>query len=165
MEIRAATPADWDAIWPIFHAVVSAGDTYVYAPETTKDEAFVYWMPPTASVYVAVDDDQVVGTYLFKPNQPGLGSHVANAAFMVSPNASRRGIGRAMGEHCLHEAKAAGYTAMQFNFVVSPNERAVALWKSLGFSIVGTLPRVFQHRTLGLVDAYVMHRFLDDIEA
>lgn len=161
MEIRRASASDWEAIWSIFRAVVATGDTYVYAPDTTKEEAFALWMAPAGATYVAVEGDAVVGTYILKPNQPSLGAHVANAGFMVLPDAAGRGIGRTMAEHCLREAKAAGYLAMQFNFVVSTNERAVALWRSLGFSIVGTLPKAFHHRSLGLVDAYVMHRFLD----
>lgn len=160
-DIRKATASDWSGIWPIFHAVVFAGDTYAYSPDTTELQAREIWMSPGVSTYVAVDRDAgVVGTYLIKPNQPGLGSHVANAAFMVRPGGEGRGVGRAMGEHALREAKAAGYLAMQFNFVVSTNERAVALWKSLGFAVVGTLPGVYRHARLGLVDALVMHRFL-----
>jgi ribosomal protein S18 acetylase RimI-like enzyme len=97
-----------------------------------------------------------------KPNQVGLGSHVANAGFMVSPAARGAGVGRAMGEHCLGEARRLGYRAMQFNFVVSTNQTAIRLWEQLGFRIVGTLPGVFKHRTLGFVDAFVMFRSLDD---
>jgi len=163
MEIRRATAADWDAIWPIFQTVVAAGDTYVYAPETSKDEAQTLWMSPNAATYVAMDEHgAIVGTYLLRPNQPGLGAHVANAGFMVDPAHSGGGIGRRMGEHCLREARAAGYHAMQFNFVVSTNTRAIRLWESLGFAIVGTLPKAFRHQTLGPVDAYVMYRLLND---
>ena len=105
------------------------------------------------------------GCTSLSPTMRDRGSHVANAAFMVDPQLSGKGVGRAMGVHCLREAKRAGFRAMQFNIVVSTNEAAVALWKKLGFSIVGTLPEVFRHESLGFVDAYVMHRFLDDIEA
>ena len=77
---------------------------------------------------------------------------------MVDPGAQGQGLGEAMGRHALEEAKRLGYRAMQFNFVVSTNERAVRLWKRLGFSIVGTLPEAFRHRSLGYVDAYVMFR-------
>lgn len=160
IEIRKADVSDWDAIWPIFQAVVSQGDTYVYAPDTTKEEAFSLWMLPAVSTYVAQEADSIVGTYLLKPNQPGLGSHVSNAAFMVKPDCSGRGIGRAMAYHALKEAQAAGYAAMQFNIVVSSNERAVALWKSLGFTTIGVIPKAYQHQRLGLVDAYIMHKFL-----
>jgi ribosomal protein S18 acetylase RimI-like enzyme len=109
---------------------------------------------------VAESGGRVVGTYLLRPNRPGLGSHVANAAFMVSPSARGLGVGRAMGEHCLAEARRLGYRAMQFNFVVSTNEAAVKLWQRLGFRIAGTLPGAFRHRTRGFVDAYVMFRTL-----
>jgi len=161
LEIQGATTADWGSIWPLFQEVVAGGDTYVYAPDTNEAQAHALWMPQGVSAYVAREQGEVVGTYLLRPNQPGLGSHVCNAAFMVKPSQSGRGVGRAMGLHALAEAKAAGYAAMQFNFVVSSNVRAVALWESLGFSIVGTIPEAYRHQKLGLMDAYVMHRFLD----
>jgi GNAT superfamily N-acetyltransferase len=161
VDIRRASASDWAAIWPIFHAVISAGDACVYPPDTTEEQARSLWLSPGVLTYVAQNGETTVGTYLLKPNQPGLGSHVANAAFMVRPDRSGQGVGRAMGHHALAEAKAAGYAAMQFNIVVSTNERAVALWKSLGFAIIGTVPKAFHHQRLGLVDAYIMHRFLD----
>lgn len=160
MEIRGARPEDWPAIWAIFRLVVSTGETYAYAPDTTEEAAWVSWTESPATAYVAVKGDYVLGTYTLKPNQPGLGSHVANAGFMVAPEQSGRGIGRAMGEHALAEARRAGYTAMQFNFVVSTNTPAVSLWQSLGFAVVGTVPQAFRHKSLGLVDIYIMHRFL-----
>ncbi|HEY6247568.1 MAG TPA: GNAT family N-acetyltransferase [Pyrinomonadaceae bacterium] len=158
--IRRAEDADFDAIWRIFSQVVRQGDTYTYDPETTRDQAHSIWISGSQSTYVACIDNQILGTYILKPNQPGLGSHVANAGYMVGGEGRRKGIGRAMCEHSLQEARRMGFTAMQFNMVVSTNESAVALWKKLGFSIVGTLPRAFRHKELGLVDAYVMHRFL-----
>ena len=136
------------------------GDTYTYEPETTREQAHSIWMSGGHTTYVACVDGRVVGTYILKPNQPGLGSHVANAGYMVGEDGRGRGVGRAMCEHSLEEARRMGFLAMQFNMVVSANESAVALWKKLGFSIVGTLPQVYRHRELGLVDAYVMHRFL-----
>lgn len=158
--IRKAEEADFDAIWRIFREVVRRGDTYTYDPETTREQARSIWMSGGHTTYVACVDDQIVGTYILKPNQPGLGSHVANAAYMVGTDGRGKGVGRAMCEHSLEEAQRMGFRAMQFNMVVSTNESAVALWKKLGFSIVGTLPQAFRHRELGLVDAYVMHRFL-----
>ncbi|MDP9120852.1 MAG: GNAT family N-acetyltransferase [Acidobacteriota bacterium] len=159
---RPAQPTDWDAIWPIFHAVVAAGDTYAYDPETPEPAARDLWMPESggAATYLREAGGTAVGTYLLRPNQPGLGSHVANAGYMVRPDASGQGIGRALCEHSMAEARAAGFRAMQFNFVVSTNERAIALWQKLGFTIAGTLPQAFRHRRLGFVDAYVMHRLL-----
>jgi L-amino acid N-acyltransferase YncA len=158
--IRRAQDSDFDGIWEIFHAVVSKGDTYAFDPETTREPARAIWMAPGLSTYVALLDDEVVGTYILKANQPGLGSHVANAGYMVHPDKAGRGIGRALCEHSLEEARRAGFLAMQFNAVVSTNEAAVALWRKMGFSVVGTVPQAFRHREHGLVDLHVMHRFL-----
>lgn len=159
--IRRAQRADFDAMWPIFEQVVAAGDTYVFAPSTRRDDAFDYWFGPGVASCVAEVDGRVIGMYKLVANQRDLGSHVANASFMVSPALQGAGVGRAMGLDALQRAKDAGFVAMQFNFVVSTNHAAVALWKSLGFAVVGTLPRAFNHRQLGFVDAYVMHRCLD----
>ena len=160
MNIRLAVESDFGAMWPIFQKVVSDEATYVFASDTSYEDAFAYWFGPGVSSYVAVDDGQIVGMYKLIPNQRNLGNHVANASFMVSPGHSGKGIGQTLGLHCLQEARKAGYEAMQFNFVISTNEAAVALWQKLGFTIVGTLPKVFRHQKLGYVDAYVMHRFL-----
>jgi L-amino acid N-acyltransferase YncA len=158
--IREASEQDRDAVWEIFHAVVAGGDTYVFDPATPRDEALAYWFQQGNRTYIAESGGRVVGTYVLRPNRPGLGSHVSNASFMVCPSARGLGIGRAMGEHGLDEARRLGYRAMQFNFVVSTNEAAVRLWQRLGFTIVGTLPGAFRHRTRGFVDAYVMFRTL-----
>ena len=160
MTIRHATPADADAIWQIFQAVVAPGDTYSFASDTSESEAVAYFLGPGITAFVAVDDGRVVGMYKLIANRLDRGSHVSNASFMVDPTVHGKGIGRALGEHCLEEARRQGYDAMQFNFVVSTNTAGVALWKKLGFSIVGTLPKAFEHAQLGRVDAYVMHRFL-----
>jgi ribosomal protein S18 acetylase RimI-like enzyme len=159
--LRSATDADSDAIWDIFRVVVAAGDTYAFDPDTSRSDALAYWMQPANHCHVAEHRRTVVGTYILKANQPGLGSHVANAAFMVAPAARGMGVGQAMGEHCLAEARRQGFRAMQFNFVVSSNEPAVRLWQRLGFEIVGTLPRAFRHATKSYVDAYVMYRSLE----
>jgi L-amino acid N-acyltransferase YncA len=160
LQIRQATAVDSDAIWDIFHAVAAHGDTYTFDPDISREEALAYWLHPSNSCYVAEREGSVVGTYILRANQPGLGSHVANAAFMVPPQARGLGVGRAMGEHSLSEARRLGFRAMQFNFVVSTNESAVRLWHQLGFKIVGTLPGVFRHSEKGFVDAYVMFRSL-----
>jgi len=162
MDIRRAVEADFDRMWPIFHAVVATGETYALSPATTREDARAYWFGSGSTTYVAVDGRRVLGMYKFRANQRDLGSHVANASFMVDPAAQGTGIGKALGQHCLREARKAGYQAMQFNFVVSTNTGAVSLWKNLGFAIVGTLPKAFNHARLGYVDAYVMHRFLND---
>ncbi|GHD55440.1 GNAT family N-acetyltransferase [Jeongeupia chitinilytica] len=165
MTIRPATEHDADAIWTIFRAVVADGDSYVFAPGTGRDDAHAYWFGPGVRSWVAEIDGEVVGVYRLVANQRDLGDHVANASFMIAPRAHGRGLGMALGRHCLIEAKRAGFAAMQFNFVVATNDAAVALWRKLGFVVVGTLPKAFRHARLGLVDALVMHRFLDDIGA
>ncbi len=161
LEIRRAVESDFDQIWEIFHPVVKRGDTYMYTPDTTKDQARQIWMSKDMATYVACDGAEIVGTYILRPNQPALGAHVVNAGYMVKPNTQGKGIGRAMCEHSLREARQAGFLAMQFNAVVSTNENAVALWKKMGFSIVGTVPKAFNHQELGLVDIFIMHQFLD----
>jgi L-amino acid N-acyltransferase YncA len=162
LQIREATASDREAIWNIFHAVVALGDTYTFDPAISRDEALGYWLHSAHRCYVAEREREVVATYILKANQPGLGSHVANAAFMVSPNARGVGVGRGLGEHSLDEARRLGFRAMQFNFVVSTNEPAVRLWRQLGFAIVGTLPGAFHHPHKGYVDAYVMFRSLTE---
>jgi len=142
--------------------VVASGDTYVFDSRITRREALAYWFRADTHTYVAESSNAIVGTYILKPNQPGRGSHVANAAFMVSPSARGLGIGRRMGEHCLTEARKLKFRAIQFNFVVSTNKNAIKLWKQLGFTVVGTLPEAFRHSTLGFVDVYVMFRRLSD---
>ena len=132
----------------------------MYAPDTPEEESRGIWFASGSRVYVAVEGEDIVGSYLIKPNQPGLGNHVANAAYMVHPEHRGRGIARLMGEHSLVEAKTAGFRAMQFNIVVSANDPAVKLWQSLGFDIIGTIPEAFRHGRLGFVDAYIMHRTL-----
>ena len=158
VEIREATAGDRDAIWDIFREVVTARDTYAFDPGMSRHDALGYWFQADTRTYVAESRGRILGTYILRPNQSGGGSHVANAAFMVAPNARGQGIGRAMAEHCLSEARLLGFRAMQFNFVVSTNDSAVRLWQKLGFNIVGTLPGAFHHPEKGYVDVYVMFR-------
>lgn len=161
MKIRPAAEADRDSIWKIFHAVVAPGDTYAIDPNISREAALAYWFAPGTHTYVAERaHESVLGTYILKANQGGSGAHVANAGFMVAPDARGGGVGRAMAKHCLAEARRLGFCAMQFNFVVSTNESAIRLWKKLGFEIVGTLPSAFRHPTKGDVDVYVMYRSL-----
>jgi L-amino acid N-acyltransferase YncA len=162
LKIRSATENDRDAIWEIFHAVVATGDTYAFDPATSREEALSYWFRNDTHTYVAEDSNRVVGTYILRANQPGAGAHVANAAYMVAAEAQGLGIGRAMAENSLDEARLMGFRAVQFNFVVSTNEGAVHLWQKLGFKIVGTLPAAFRHPAKGFVDAYIMFRSLLD---
>jgi|SRR5207253_7139352 len=184
MKIRPAKDSDHDAIWEIFREVIAAGDTYPLDRNISRDEALAYWCQKAAHVYIAEFDRdpvgdavsvpgkptasprggrqnrQVAGSYTLHRNQSGGGAHVANAAFIVAKDARGQGIGRAMGEHCLKEARRLGFRAMQFNFVVSTNESAVKLWQDLGMKIVGTLPGAFRHPQKGYVDVYVMYQEL-----
>jgi GNAT superfamily N-acetyltransferase len=161
---RRATDDDWPAIWPIWHAIVAAGETYSWSPDTDEAVARGLWMQPEpAEVWVVTDDaGTILGTALLQPNKPGLGGHVANAGFMVDPAASGQGVGRALALGILQRARELGYLAMQFNAVVSTNTRAIELWKALGFTIVGTVPAGFRHPRHGLVDLHIMHRPLAD---
>jgi GNAT superfamily N-acetyltransferase len=160
LKIRSATPIDRSAIWEIFRSVVQRGDTYAFSPDLDEESGLKIWFSAGAGVFVAECQGRVVGTFYVKPNQPGLGSHIANAGFMVDPQMHGGGIGRAMGEYALAWAKQQGYQAMQFNFVVSTNTGAIALWKKLGFAIIGTISKGFRHAQLGYVDVYIMHREL-----
>ncbi|MCB0165898.1 MAG: GNAT family N-acetyltransferase [Anaerolineae bacterium] len=160
MKIREATTADFEAIWPIFHEIVSVGETYPYPPDTTHQQAYQIWMEQPHKTFVVEAEEQIVGTYYIKKNQPGLGSHVCNCGYMVSPAARDRGLATAM---CLHSQQVAvelGYKAMQFNLVVAANEVAVNLWQKLGFQVVGRVPRAFNHKSHGFVDALVMYKWL-----
>lgn len=159
--IRPAAEADFERIWEIFRAVVAPGDSYVFPQDATRQDACTYWASAGFKTFVVTVDGIVAGMYKLRPNNIGLGAHVSNASFMVDPAYRGLGLGEQMGRHCLAEARRDGYLAMQFNFVVSTNTPAVALWQKLGFEIVGTLPKAFRHATFGLVDAYVMYRFME----
>ena len=157
MTIRPATAADHDAIWSIFHEVVASADTYAYAPDTPREEALRFWVELPRATYVAEEAEEVLGTYFIKTNQPGLGDHVCNAGYMVAAKWRGRGIGRALCEHSLEEARRLGYRAMQYNLVVASNP-AVRLWERMGFETVGRLPGAFRLKGHEYVDALVMYR-------
>ena len=160
MLIRSATRRDDDGIWQIIEPMVRAGDTYTLPREMSREDALTYWFSPGHEVFVAEMDGSIVGTYYFRANQKGGGAHVANCGYVTAQNATGRGVARAMCVHSLEVARQRGFRAMQFNFVVSTNERAVRLWTSLGFETIGRLPDAFLHPTLGYVDALVMYRAL-----
>jgi len=159
--IRPAESDDWSRIWPVFRAIVEAGETYAYPLDLTSDEARALWLeqPPGLAV-VAVDGDTLLGTAKMGPNRPGRGSHVATASFMVDPTHSGRGVGRALGEYALEWARSQGYRSMQFNAVVETNTGAVHLWRSLGFEVLATVPEAFDSAQHGLVGLHVMYRRL-----
>lgn len=167
IEVRAATTDDWPALWPVVEPVLRAGETYTIDPQIDGEGARKIWTEtPGARVLLASDpaDSTVLGTAKFGPNQGGPGAHVATASFMVGPAARGRGVGRLLGREVLRRAAAAGFTAMQFNAVVETNTAAVNLWRSLGFTIVGTVPGAFLHPKHGPVGLHVMHRSLIDLD-
>ena len=157
VEIREAIAADRPAIQSIAEEVVEDGTVFVFEDPA---EVVEFWHQPGGRAFVALHDDKVLGTYVIKPNQPGRGSHVANAGYMVGQAARGLGVGTALGEHSIHIAKELGFDAMQFNMVVATNTCAIHLWEKLGFEAVGRLPRVFRHPEHGSVDALVMYRKL-----
>ena len=182
LTLRPYQPDDWPALWPLLQATFAKGDTYPYPPDITEAQAHHLWVELPSALWVAclprtpsdvpvpsptfapfeplAQPEQLCGTYYLKPNQPGLGNHVGNAGYIVDERAQGLGVASAMCVHSQQQAQAMGFVAMQFNYVVSSNHRAVRLWQHHGFDIVGTLPRAFRHAQLGLVDAYVMFKTL-----
>jgi RimJ/RimL family protein N-acetyltransferase len=163
LHFELADTGAWHEIWPIIREVVSTGDTYPYPPELGETEASTFWMHTDTdreATFIARRDGVAVGTAYLKPNQVGLGDHVANAGWMIALSARGQGVGRRFGEFVMAEARRIGYHGMQFNAVVATNRAAIALWESLGFEIVGTVPDAFRHATRGLTPVHVMYRRL-----
>jgi ribosomal protein S18 acetylase RimI-like enzyme len=160
MLIRTATLEDSDAIWAVLEPMIRGGETNALPRDLSREQALSYWFASGNEVFVAEQGGALVGTYYLRANQAGGGAHVANCAYVVAPPATGRGIAQAMCQHSLDHARSRGFRAMQFNFVVSNNERAVRLWRRAGFQIIGTIPHGFEHPTAGMVDVFVMHRFL-----
>ena len=160
LNIREAGERDFERIWPIFSTIVSAGDTYGFAPDTGKDEARRLWMELPRKTFIAERGGEIHGTYYLKSNFGGPGAHVCNCGYMVAPAARGQGLATAMCRHSEQVALELGYQAMQFNFVAASNEAAARLWTSLGFETVGRLPKAFKHPTLGHIDALVMYKWL-----
>jgi ribosomal protein S18 acetylase RimI-like enzyme len=160
MLIRPATGRDKGAIWAIMEPIIRAGETYTLPRDMGKANALAYWLSVEHEVFVAEESGEIVGTYFLQANQQGGGGHVANCGYMTAVTATGRGVARAMCEHSLGRARSRRFRAMQFNFVVSTNTRALRLWQNFQFEIVGTLPKAFLHPTLGHVDAFVMYRDL-----
>lgn len=161
MSIRIATRNDFDQIWPIFHEIAAAGETYAYPRDITREQAFETWLDTPRRTYVFEEGEKILGTYFIKTNQAGPGDHVCNCGYMVSSAARGRGLATAMCEHSQKVARELGYKAMQFNFVATSNEGAVRIWKKLGFVVAGRLPEAFNHPSKGYVDALVMYKWLE----
>lgn len=160
MMIRAATPADRSAIAEIILPIIRAGESYALDRDMTTEQAVAFWFAAGNSVFVAEVEGRVLGSYFCRPNKAGGGAHVANCGYATHGEATGRGIARAMALHSFDHARAAGFRAMQYNFVIATNVRAVRLWLSLGFEQVGRLPDAFDHPTQGEVDALVLYRRL-----
>jgi GNAT superfamily N-acetyltransferase len=160
LDIAAVERDAFPQLWPIVEPVIREGATYPLPRDLPYEEAEAYWFAPANRVFAARAGGEVVGTYYLRANQRGGGEHVANAGFMTAPTARGRGVARAMGAHALATAERLGFTAMQFNFVISTNTRAVALWRGLGLTIIGTIPDGFHLPDGRLVDVFVMHRRL-----
>jgi ribosomal protein S18 acetylase RimI-like enzyme len=159
--IREYRESDWPRIWPILQETIRAGETYIFPPRSTAEEIRKAWVELPAKTFVACDPEgSILGTYFIKANQPGRGAHVCNCGYVVAPEAQGRGVASLMCEHSQAQALAMGFKAMQFNFVVATNLRAIRLWERLGFTVVGRLPGAFNHRSLGYVDALVMFKQL-----
>lgn len=161
MEIRDAIASDWPLIYPFFSEIVRAGRTYAFPEDLSLEEARTWWMeqPPGVTV-VAEEDRQILGSAKMGPNRPARGAHIATASFMVDPQHAGRGIGTALAHYVIDWARDFGYVGLQFNAVVETNVTAVRLWQSLGFEIIGTVPRAFDDAELGLVGLHVMHKQL-----
>ena len=160
MTIRLANQTDHEAVWHIISNVISTGDTYVFAPDSTKEKMLNYWFAVDKKTFVAEENGEILGTFYLKENQMDLGSHIVNAGYMVSENARGKGLGKTMAEFSLEEARRLGFHAMQFNLVVKTNEKAVKLWLKMGFSIIGEIPEAYKHSALGFVNAYIMYQKL-----
>lgn len=160
MTIREAKEQDWDSLWPIFHAIAAAGETYAFERDISKAQARALWLDLPRKTFVFEQDGKILGSYYLKTNQAGPGSHVCNCGYMVSSQASGKGLATSMCRHSQKVAVELGYQAMQYNFVAATNERAIRLWHKLGFDTVGRLPKAFNHPAQGLVDALVMYKWL-----
>lgn len=160
-QIRPYQSQDWPALWRLLEPVFRAGETYAYAPEISEREAHRVWVEvPQVTLVALSPEHEVVGTYYLKPNQPGLGSHVANCGYVVSAAARGQGVATTMAEHSQQLARDLGFRAIQFNLVVATNQAAVRLWQRLGFQVVGRLPGAFRHHHHGFVDALVFYKSL-----
>ena len=157
LTVRKATSLDRQGLWELIEPILRKGGTYVFSPEKTQSEMMDYWLNSDKQTYVLVEEGRIMATFYLKPNQPDLGNHICNAGFMVSTAIWGKGIGRKLGIYALEEARRQGFRAMQFNFVIKTNERAIKLWESLGFQVIGEVPSAYRHPQLGDVPALIMY--------
>lgn len=161
VSIRPYQASDWPALWPILRQTFSKGDTYTFPPDASEADIVIAWTRTPMRTFVACDESgRILGSYYITPNHPGNGAHVCNCGYVVAQSERGKGVASRMCAHSQATALAIGFLAMQFNFVVATNSGAIRLWQKLGFEIVGTLPHAFRHPQAGLVDAYVMYKWL-----
>lgn len=157
---REISKSDFESFWPTFYSVIQAQETYAFDPSMSMEESYELWCQMPLKAYAFIENEVVLGTYYIKPNAMGPSNHICNCGYMVSSEARGKGIARKMCEHSQRKAIELGFDAMQFNSVVSTNEIAVRLWQKLGFTIIGTIPKAYKHPKLGLVDSYIMYKWL-----
>ncbi|KZN31423.1 hypothetical protein N483_06300 [Pseudoalteromonas luteoviolacea NCIMB 1944] len=155
------TKQDFREFWPVFKDVILQQETYAFDPKMDEDLAYQIWCEEPLKAFIYEDNGQVIGSYYLKANAMGPSDHICNCGYMVSPQARGKGVARKLCEHSQQQARLLGFRAMQFNSVVSSNQIAVALWKKLGYEIIGTIPKAYRHRHLGLVDSYIMYKWLE----
>lgn len=160
LKVRLFSPKDVEAVWGIIQQVIAGGESYVFYPNSSRDKMMDYWLAEEKKVFVVLSADAIVGTFTIKPNMPDRASHIANASYMLHPHYEGKGIGLFMANCSLEEARRLGYAAMQFNIVIKSNERAVNLWKKVGFQIIGEVPDAFDHPRLGMTNAFIMYKKL-----
>jgi RimJ/RimL family protein N-acetyltransferase len=159
--IRKFQEDDWSQVWLIIEPVFRAGETYAYSPDITEEDGHKVWIELPLETFVTIDgDNRIVGTYYIKPNQPGLGAHVCNCGYIVAENARGKGVASTLCGHSQEMARTLGFNAMQYNLVVSTNTGAIRLWQKLGFQLIGLLPKAFNSKKQGYVDACVMYKEL-----
>ena len=161
MLVTEMTKDDFDNFWPIFKTIIEAEETYAFDPGLNQEQAYQLWCTSAEKAFVIKEGNEVLGTYYIRPNAAGPSSHISNCGYMVSPKSRGKGIAKTLCLHSQKTALALGYTAMQFNSVVSSNIIAIGLWEKLGFVIIGTIPNAYDHKTLGLIDSYIMHKQLN----
>jgi GNAT superfamily N-acetyltransferase len=160
LSCRLATPEDEVALWELLEPVFRLGGTYVFATDTPKEVLMAYWMGRDKTTFLIEREGLLLGTFYLKANQEGFGDHICNAGFVVDQKAEGQGVGTWMGLRALEEAKDRGFLAMQFNFVIQTNQRALGLWASLGFNVIGEIPDAYRHPQLGMVSAFILYRKL-----